>query len=118
MVAGAAQADQPIAERVVPYKKLVLTLQLSDAPTDTIDCKFGNHAARLLSAVAGDPGSTRRINLGCWLVNRDGSVEYSGVDQVTGNDIYIKLTTADFKTLPAFTSWGNYMGKFMVTSAP
>lgn len=113
---GSVQADQPIAERVVPYKKLVLTLQLSDGPVDSIDCKFGRHSARMLSAIAGDPASTQRINLGCWLVDRDGHVEYSGVDQVTGQEIYIRLTVDDFKTLPGFTSWAAYMGPFLVTS--
>lgn len=114
---GAAQA-QPIAERVVNYKKIVLTLQLSDGPVDSIDCKFGHHAARMLSAMAGYPASTQRINLGCWLVNRDGSIEYSGVDQNTGKDIYILLSVDDFKTLPAFTTWSDYMGQFITASAP
>lgn len=117
MVTGSAQADQTIAERVVPYKNLVLTLQLSDAPTDTIDCKHGRYAGRMLSAVKGYPASTQRLNLGCWLVDRDGGIEYSGVDQVSGRDISIKLTVDDFKTLPGFTRWADYMGPFMVTTA-
>jgi hypothetical protein len=112
---GSANAEQAIAERVVTYKTTVLTLQLSDGPVDSIDCKFGQHSARMLSAVAGYPASTQRINLGCWLVNRDGSVEYSGVDQNTGKDIYILLSVDDFKKLPGFTTWSDYMSQFLLT---
>lgn len=118
MLGGVApvMADQVVAERVVVTGNTVLTLQLSDQKADgATSCRYGDLAARMLAGRVGDTNSTQRINLGCWLVNRDGSIEYSAVDQGTGKDIYIRLTTQDFKTTRAFKSWGDYMGPFLLS---
>lgn len=113
-----AMASEVVAERVVVTGNTVLTLQLSDQKADgATACRYGNLAARMLAARVGDQNSTQRINLGCWLVNRDGSIEYSAVDQNTGRDIHIQLTTNDFKTTRAFKSWGAYMGPFLLSNA-
>jgi hypothetical protein len=113
---SSAFAAGSIAERVVNANGYVLTLQLSDQKADAYTrCKHGDLAARMLSAREGDPNSTRRINLGCWLVNRDGSVEYSGVDENTGQDIYMRIDASNFKQLAGFKTWGDYMGPFMLS---
>lgn len=109
-----ALADQAIAERVVHANGYVLTVQLSDVKSDA-QCKFGKLAARILSAREGYPA--QRINLGCWVVNRDGSVEYSGYDEANGKDVYMKMDAAVFTQLPGFKSWGDYMGPFLLSQS-
>uniref|UniRef100_A0AAU6W2X9 DUF2141 domain-containing protein n=1 Tax=Pseudomonas phage Touem01 TaxID=3138548 RepID=A0AAU6W2X9_9VIRU len=114
---GTAHAGA-IAEAASVDAGYEVRLQLSDAKSDaSVPCKFGKLSARILTARVGDPNSTVRTSVGCWVVNRDGSVEYSSMNERTGQFDYAKVDASNFKKLAGFTEWGAYMGPFMLSDA-
>lgn len=114
---GTAHAG-PIAEVAVIEGGYEVKLQLSDVKADAATpCKFGKLAARILTARVGDPNSTIRTSVGCWVVNRSGAVEYSSLNEQTGQFDYSKVDAGNFKKLAGFTEWGNYMGPFLLSDA-
>jgi len=105
-----AFAADTIAEAATVESGYVIKLQLSDQQADAYTpCKFGTLAARIVATRVGDANSTQRMSLGCWIVNRDGSVEYSSKNERTGQFDYAKMDASNFKKLSGFKSWGEYM---------
>ena len=113
---SSAFAAGPIAEVSTVENGFEVKLQLSDQKADAYTaCKFGKLAARILVTRVGEPNSTQRTSVGCWVVNRDGAVEYSSLNEQTRQFDYAKVDAGNFKKLAGFTEWGNYMGPFMVS---
>ncbi|WP_154660664.1 hypothetical protein [Pseudomonas cremoricolorata] len=103
-----------VAEKIVIQDGYTIRLQLLDeevaGPIEKfIKCQFGVNLARLSSEVVGAPQTNELQALGCWVVNRDGFIEFSATDHHTGHPIYLKTSVDQYTTAPAFTSWGDYM---------
>lgn len=118
-LAGTAHAGV-IAEKAVTKNGSTVRLQLMDekvqgALAKVVKCEFGDMLGRLSAEVAGAPQSNQLMALGCWTVNRSGSIEFSAVDSTTGKFMHIRTEADEYRTTAIFSSWGDYMGEFMLS---
>lgn len=118
-LAGAAHAGT-IAEKVVTQNGSTVRLQLMDekvqgALAKYVKCEFGTMLGRLSAEVAGAPQSNQLMALGCWVVSRNGAIEFSAVDSTTGKFMYIRTDASEYRKTAIFSSWEDYMGNFMLS---
>lgn len=120
LLSSQAFASSVIAEKAVTANGYTVRLQLLDekvegALRNIVKCEFGSNLARMSTEVAGAPQSSKLSSMGCWVVSRDGTIEYSALDRTTGKFLYVKTSADQYQTYSAFKTWGDYMGAFMLS---